>query len=327
MRQTFSTMYSQSISKAQRIGHRPTWHAILFLLIGNLLKRAFHPGSPSTSLRRFLEVNSLYIPNESICHSIEIELLFVATAKDFMTLPQSISCAVNSMRNYGVKKVSVIVPSSDVEACLTLTSDISSDISVIDEKSIVSENLIRMLEIKFGERSGWILQQLLKLLFVIKADVSGVMVVDSDTFLLKARDWLLEDGTQILTPTWEFNQPYYRNLNALGISEIDPKFTFVSHHMMMQPYILQGIFTKIGWNNASDVVNYLVSAQNSVSTSEYSIDYELYAQYMMNFFPGKVSLEKWSNLFYNTSQYVDYTKICDKFKGNFASVSLHKYQS
>ena len=315
--------------RSQRIGSNPGLLAASLLFSRNFLLKLTGSPTPRISIRRYLSSNK--IPYLSIRPGANrgksVEILLVATQKDFVTLPFAIEGAINSLGDSKLSRVCVIVPHRHLESCKSLVGNIHPTLSILDEETYLEKETFEMLSNSFGDRTGWALQQILKILHVSKSTSDAVLVVDADTVLLSERNWTDENGKQLLTPTWEFNLPYYRFLKELGIGNEAPKYTFVSHHMLMQPIIMNEILQFLNWSNKSALVNALLLRSDFNLASPFSIDYELYAQYFVNFHPDKIRLEKWANFgSYNESlKDIEIETILDSCKNQYASASFHKY--
>jgi hypothetical protein len=283
------------------------------------------------SLRRFLRANSLpAISAQSDQKLPEIEVLYVATEKDFEILKSTLPLTLDSLSNYRINSVTIVVPDNQFLALSRLLLEVDSPVNVVSESSLVSQIHINQLQATFGERYGWVLQQILKLLFVKKSSNVGVLVVDADTALLTKRTWIDSNYRQVLCPTWENHDPYYQFLEEHGIPVNPPEFTFVSHHMLFQPNVLNEILTLQGWDTTEKMINNLLTSATAEENSPFSIDYELYAQYLYLVHPEKVLLEKWANYEASprksTESIAEHAKrISSRSLGKYASVSFHSY--
>ena len=260
--------------------------------------------------------------------NLKIELLFVATRKDLETFPLAALYAFQSVIGSEVQQISVITPKIDVRLFKDVINSGTLPINVIDEESIVNNATILELKEIYSKRFGWVLQQIIKLRFVENSKADGVLVVDSDTVLLMQRNWLDCGGRQILTPTWEFHRPYYHFLNSLNICSQDPAYTFVPHHMLMQPRIVSELISQLHWERDQDILNSIKSVNLPGENSPFSIDYELYAQYMFNNYPELLSLEKWANLSIARSKQgfdSQIKKLLPNVEKRSASLSFHSY--
>ena len=309
------------------INSRPGIFFLIMAALWNLTcifgSRSFFPAL------RFLRANRLssvdYCLNSSTVNQIDI--LFVAAGSDIKMLSYSIPAAIKSIRG-GVTnpKITVIVPSSDLPRCTELIGS-GFNIKISCEDDYINASARIVLRDKFTTRFGWTLQQLLKIEFLLQSDASGVLVVDADTLLLNSRNWLHPDGRQILTPSGEFHKSYYQFLNKFGVSTKKPKFTFVPHHMLLQPKYVREIMKVTGWDNINNLINTLSEFQFQDMDSPFSIDYEAYAQYMMNNHPDKIILSKWSNIAVKREENLEkqIPALAEKFSNNYHSISFHAY--
>jgi hypothetical protein len=301
----------------------------LFIIIRILV--LFNKSKTLLDLERFFKVNRLKIPKiHAVPNSATLELLYVATMKDFEILALTIPTTLDSMSNFRISRVSIIVPDEQVETLRSSIPKLPVEIVLILESSLISDVQAQELKEHFDNRYGWVLQQVLKILFVSQSDSDGVMVVDADTALLSQRNWLDLNGKQVLTPTWEFHPPYYKFLEDHNLIEGIPGSTFVSHHMIFQPHVMNEIFVFLGWSTNLDIIKSLTSLSLEQENSPFSIDYELYAQYLYRFYPEKVSLEKWGNLEslrkLKDGSVEDFVRrVIINSQGKYASVSFHSY--
>ncbi len=224
-----------------------------------------------------------------------IELVVVSTAKDFDILYQSVTFALKAKSHYRSGGVRIIVPSRDVEECKLLFHSYSEDVMVIDEASVISTAQFALLTASFGARDTWVLQQLLKVEAVVSSKSDAVLILDSDTVLLRRRAWFDGNGRQILMPSSEYNPPYYEFLNKLIMSPVIPEYSFVTHHMIMQPALLRQILTQIGLGDLDKLIEYCRKNSDLSVQSPLCIEYELYGQSLFYGKPDKFFISPWAN--------------------------------
>lgn len=229
-------------------------------------------------------------------HEKTIELVFVSTRKDFDILVNSLSFAVKALSQYQISQIRIIVPANDFNDCAQLFLDSALPIRVIDETTLVSNLQFQLLTKTFSNRNTWVLQQLLKVQAVRTSKSESVLILDSDTILLRPRPWFDNTGKQILMPSYEFNPYYYDFLHTLGLSNRIPEHTFISHHMLMQPDIFNRILREIHLENFEDFINYCCTKADISVQSPLCIEYELYGQYLNNNLPESRFLSRWSNI-------------------------------
>jgi len=257
-----------------------------------------------------------------------IELVLVSTSKDFDILPYSIDFAIKALSKYQLHGVQIIVPERDLELCRDLPLPNHLKVSVVNENDLVSTSQFGKLTKFFEHRNTWVLQQLLKVAVVQKSQADAVLILDSDTILLRARPWFSTSGSQILMPSYEFNPYYYEFLNSLGISERIPENTFISHHMIMQPRILNRILNNVGLAEKDALIDYICEKSNRNVQSPICIEYELYGQSLIKSDTGEFFFERWANL----SVSKRHSKIFFKFPGIkvflglfYNSISFHSW--
>lgn len=273
------------------------------------------------SYKRFFDTNRLR-RHRSIDYSITypaLDVVIVAHLKDFNILPFSLRAAIKHTRHHPDSTFTVIVPDKDAPFCQSLLNSESIGATVLSESNFFSESELSIIKGAFGERAGWVIQQLLKIRFVLSTKSLATIVIDADTILQIDRLWVDQFGVQLLTPTWEHHEAYYSFLNRYGFELKKPEYTFVSHHMVLQRSILVEALSAVGLLDREEQIMKLVDSSTANEISPFSIDYELYAQYLYRNYPSFVYLERWANLSIQMLQ-------SDKVSG-YASVSIHSYNS
>jgi hypothetical protein len=244
---------------------------------------------------RYLKCNLFYeVPKIQNMINVEIEILFVTAGKDSEILPHAISGAIRSTHNYRVRSITIICPKADLLIVKQNIQSIDYPFLVIPEDEIIEDNFVDQLRDLFGSRFGWVLQQLLKINFVKKSGAAGVLIIDSDTILSKPRLWLDSDRTQVLMPTWERHTPYFDFLRINNFCVQQDSFSHISHHMLVQPDILREMLSRYKLNDLDTFIQIFSACPPDVH-SPFSIDYEMYAQYLITHYPHLVRYEKWAN--------------------------------
>jgi hypothetical protein len=280
-------------------------------------------------VRRFIQANRLP-PEPSSCLSAvnkSVGVLFVTAGKDLEMLPWSIPFAVKSLRTLSsTVKISVVVPTVDMKHCKELLENLPG-VEIVSEDSFIKKDVVEALKMRFQERFGWVLQQFLKVAFVLESNLDAILVVDADTVLLDERNWILDNGNQILTPSDEFNLSYYEFLSSIGLCEMNPEYTFVSHHMLMQPKYLRLAFEQAGKSFPDEILELVLNHDFKNPSSPFCIEYEVYGQYLFTHHRDRVELLKWANLGIprQTNLADQIEKEVQKNTGRFSSLSFHTY--
>jgi hypothetical protein len=148
-------------------------------------------------------------------------------------------------------------------------------------------------------RTGWYLQQLLKLYssFYIKDILERYLVVDSDTFFLKQTTFIDDNNIPLYAFGTENNTPYFDHM-----SRLDPSFTKVKsisgicHHMFFEKKYIQEIFDIVEKKNNEPFWITFIKLVNNTEQSGAS-EYELYFNYMLKNHPDKIKIRelRWKN--------------------------------
>lgn len=280
---------------------------------------------------RFIEVNRLpsstTVAKEGQLPAISV--LIACAPKDFPLLSFCLNGVLQSSANL-ISSVSLIIPDHVAQEVAGAVSEFSTqvELQVIPESEVVRPDTILLLKSSFGSRYGWALQQVLRNRFIARHAVRPTLIVDADTVLCQSRAWLTDDGIQLMTPTWEFHRPYYTFLNSLIGSGTDPRYTFVPHHMLIQPEFFSWTLQRAGIMDESDLVKLVISQARSAEKSAFCVIYELYAQSLLKFSPGSMSLERWSNRFIKLSENEPSTigsMVKESSSLGYSSVSLHSW--
>lgn len=258
----------------------------------------------------------------------DIELVIVATQKDFKILGDSIKAALRSSVNR-IKLLSIVVPPQDILICKHLMENLNIEINylVINENDIINQNLRKVIKESSDNRYGWLIQQFIKINLALTSQSEGVLVLDADTLLLGRNIWLDQDGNQKLVVANYKYQPYFDFLRDLGFLVIKPKFSFVTHHMLFQPNIMKSILKFLGCESFESFVYKVLEAKNNNKVESLSIDFELYGQFALNTFSQKMRLARFCNLSLSFSE-VNRNEIffnVDKYSKEYNSISFHSW--
>jgi hypothetical protein len=281
------------------------------------------------SLKRYFYSNRCKITNNLSEFDLpKIEILMVSKKEDFSVLRESLESAFNMSYN-PVTKISIILPDVEVETCKEYfkESKLFQEINYIPEKAIVSSEVIDLINKNRPDKFGWILQQVLVASYIMNAKSEFILVVDADTVILRPKIWVDRHSTQLLMPTQELHQPYYNFLRASSDVYINPKNSFMSHHLLIQSKIFCEIF-EIFNGSILFALQKAFAFSSSTEQSPFDLKYEIYSQYLLLKYPEKIELTKWGNLSLPRSQLNSFIS-SDELKNNltkrYNSVSFHSW--
>lgn len=268
------------------------------------------------------------------CEEVQpFEVVYVSANKDFTVLGVSLRRILKLYTPKEVPLIRVIVPAVDYESCLTLIGDTNyfprdRSIDVISEEKYFEKSTVSLIKNKIPERFGWVIQQFLKLEAVLESKENNVLIIDSDTILTQKREFVFKNKKQLLLPSDEFNIDYYRNLQMLFGLKTSSKYSFVSHHLLFQKDVLAEILQNSKCQSIDDFAVKVLSESELTSSSPFSVDYELYSQFLLSNYPQRVQLSRWGNLSLRRSDF--FLKLADTKLINilglfFFSISLHSW--
>jgi hypothetical protein len=280
-------------------------------------------------LLKFIDVNSIAFENSIILIDSEIQVVVVVTVKDIDVLPFAIEASAMTLSNFTKISFTIICPQKEKAAIELALPDISHEIEIISDESLINEDNMVKIKAFFEDRAGWVIQQILKNEYARNSKQKYILFLDSDTIILRQRNWINSVGEQLLMPTEESHQPYYDFLSRFGIPS-NRNFSFVSHHMLIQPSFLREIFCELKIDNLEQFIERIISCTSKSSNSPFCIDYEMYAQYMLVNHPEKIYFGKWSNLSYPRRKIMKVNRIESRIQligRDFASMSLHSWSN
>lgn len=258
----------------------------------------------------------------------EIEVLIVAHNKDYARLGSAIKSLAKYSRN-SISKVTLIVQnkhqftSEMFEKLESILKEKSSELIVLDEKEYLTSSTFNKIKVNYPNNHGWMLQQLLKCLYVAEAKSPFVLVWDADTILCCRTTWVNSREISEIFPSWHkpFGLGLKRFDRIMVLQENAERYSFTSHHLLMSPRVLNFIVEKISGSNRERLIESLL-----YELSRYG-EYDYYAKFALENFSHVHRLAKWSNLsvdFYGRGNLshleLVVIKLCSYF---FKTISVH----
>ena len=301
------------------------WH--LFRVLPTLIRRG---PSACQEFIRFVRSNQFdEVSWDERDNLPSIEILLAAIEKDFWLLPYSLKLAVQNSLN-PVIKITIITQDHSLAQCRDTLEriDLGVPIEVLSEDQQLKESFRALVRDAFRDRYGWALQQFLTVNYIINSKNRGVLAINADTLILKKQAWLTESH-QVLMVSSEFHPPYYEILTKLGLPCKNPKFTFVTHHMMFIPQKFQSILMRLEIIDLDDLLLKTLQALRDSKDKSICVEFELYAQGLLRWFPESIKLTRFGNLGISakenkSGQNLDILINSDNFSG-YNSLSIHSW--
>jgi hypothetical protein len=277
---------------------------------------------PKSDIRRKFFQNNLPVEKYDLC------LIIAATSKDFSLLPMCIRYLIEATESFKKRQLTLVVPSKSLGEIPVLHFSDEIEIKILTDEEVLGENLINKIKNKFGQRSGWVIQQFVKLQVVHLSTSKLSMILDADTFLINSRKFFDEEKIiQTLFPSMEYHKPYYDFLIKIRAIDRLPEYSFVTHHILIQKDIFRDLFRHIGILDPQSLAKKVLGMDwQEHNSSPFSLDYELYAQYLYDKYPSRFVLSRWSNYeIPNFSSLQDIQNRISSLKKRYASMSAHSY--
>lgn len=214
-----------------------------------------------------------------------IDVLVPAHPKDLRTLPYAVAAAPHGTAN-PIRRVALVVPDAAVDE---IARNVPRHCQVQPEGELLGELQPWLREQVPPQWRGWVLQQCLKLLWVMRNDVP-TLVLDADTILLTPRIWALSDGRQLLCVSAERHAEYVRHASSCWeLTSAAQAVSYVTHHQLMQPEVVRTMFP-----------DGLASIQRWIEQADFSrpsalSEYHCYGAWLRTHQPDRVVLGRFGN--------------------------------
>lgn len=257
--------------------------------------------------------------------------LWVVRPKDFSLLPHSLKAVIQHSLN-PLSHVTVISPDSvgAREALAGVMEKIASSTSVVfhTDEDYLDPVSVDLLDSHFGSSAGWAKQQIIKTLAVARDGPNPTLIMDSDTVLLQDKVWLFPDSRQLMYSRAFCNPDYFTFLNAWGYEQVDTTKSFVTHHQIVNSNrTKEALQQRLGGADPANLTRAVITAATTLDLTRFSLDYELYGQFMNAHHRSELVMDKYSNSDLPRPQgdrAVQELIASLRAKGDFNSASFHR---
>jgi hypothetical protein len=250
---------------------------------------------------------------------VELDVIIPAVEKDLATLPHTIE-GVRRNLMHPIRNVIVVAPESSKirELCRRLNVDFT------DEKTVAPVSKDEIQYVVDGiDRSGWLLQQLIKLNADKIAITENFLVLDADTVLIKPQR-LETRGRSVLMVSDEHHRPYYETYEKLFGYPPHSLLSFVCHYMIFNKQILMPLREAIQKRTQRPWARAIVESIDKNEASSFS-EYETYGNFLCEISPRKVVLRYSNNRRLAPMEVWDISRYSAK-ADRFVSLSFHMYE-
>jgi hypothetical protein len=241
-----------------------------------------------------------------------LTVMIPCSSKDFLILPIVIQAARSNIRN-PILEIVVVTP--EVE----LVPKNLGSIKIISDYHFLGQPKVKKLLADLKMDSGWIKQQLIKILFCLQSTESNILILDADTILTKPKLYV-SGNKQILSFAYEYHLPYIQHLKSFLPLVHDFGLTFVTHHQLWQKDIVNDIWS-------GDRLNDWLQSMDKNQLSPIS-EYNTYGLYAYNFSQDRIRLSRFANEQFSRKMLEEAIPELDKVSSlfpNSCSISIHSY--
>jgi hypothetical protein len=214
--------------------------------------------------------------------AVAVEVVIPAVEKDLEALPYAIE-GVRKNLQHPIKRIWVVAPD-----CTTIRQVCEqSEVCFLEETKVAPLRRDDILYMVAGkDRSGWLLQQLIKLNSDCIVETEHFLVLDADTVLIKPCR-LEVDGRTVLFAADEYHRPYYEAYERLIGKKPGSLLSFVCHYMLFERSVLARLRDAIERRSGKPWAAAIAAAIDRNEASGFS-EYETYGNFYYELSTGNI---------------------------------------
>ncbi len=211
------------------------------------------------------------------------DILIVSHKKDFNKIKYVVEYAEKNLD--GFETIHLILTNHEFLELNIVQSKTTRPIVVHDESDVVKLDFNKVCY-----RPTWIYQILLKMFQnVTKND--NFLVIESDGIINKKLSFFEDNKTILYLGRDAYHQPYFNYNNILNIPDRYP-YSLISEVMMYDKQMIKKLLEHCKCENVEEFVDKYI--YNNLSDKSYPADYELYGNFLYNFYPDDIKFEKYN---------------------------------
>ena len=213
--------------------------------------------------------NNFYIKKKILIYLILLNFFIFGNFNKFLKRNHKISLVVpiisrdfhkiyNNLRFYinfidGINNI-IFIGNEEINKLIKeKKSSLSFPIIFINEKILIDANKVKQL-IKINNqyavrRSGWYIQQFLKMIYCRLCHNKFYLIWDGDTIPIKKVKMFSNDGKPFFDVKTEYHNPYFFTLKKI-FPELGKKYnySFISEHMIINTKLMKNMIKRIAFN-------------------------------------------------------------------------------
>lgn len=229
---------------------------------------------------------------------------------------------------FGINNL-VFIGNEKVEKLMNEYHSIFEKTKFINEKSLIDVDRIKKLIEKRNQkaikRSGWYIQQFLKMQYCKLCKDKYYLIWDCDTIPIKKVNMFSNDRKPYFDVKEEYNKPYFITMEKL-LPELGKKYnySFISEHMLIRTKIMKKLINRIDNNINICGDKWYEKIINSINIDDLPksgfSEFETYGTFVNVHYNDSYKIRKWKSLrdgkyYYNPKffSFKDGQNISDKF--------------
>jgi len=190
--------------------------------------------------------------NEFLYNEIDkMSLIIPIIAKDFYKISYNFEFYINFIE--GIKNVIFIGNEEIANLIKEMKSSLKFPIKFINENNLLDIDKIKQLIKNRNEtaviRSGWYIQQFLKMIYCNICQDKYYLIWDSDTIPIKKVKMFENNGKPIFDFKAEYHEPYFITMkNIFPELEKKSRYSFISEHMIINTKLMKNMINRISGN-------------------------------------------------------------------------------
>jgi len=211
------------------------------------------------------------------------DIVIVSHKKDFNKIKYVVEYAERNLTDF--ETIHLILTNHDFLEYDKIQSKTTRPVIIHNEQDVVELDFSKVCY-----RPTWIYQILLKMFQnVTKND--NFLIIESDGVINKKLSFF-EDGKTILyLGRYQNHQPYFNYNEMLNIKKRYP-YSLISEVMMYDKNKIKKLLEHCGCESREEFIDKYI--YNRLSDTSYPADYELYGNFLYNFYPDSIKFEKYN---------------------------------
>ena len=266
----------------------------------------------------------------------KISLVVPILSRDFHKIYNNLRFYFNFID--GIKNIIFIGNEAINKLIKEKKSSLSFPIIFINEKLLLDVNKIKQLiklKNKYAvRRSGWYIQQFLKMIYYRFCHNKFYLIWDSDTIPIKEVKMFSSDGKPIFDVKTEYHKPYFITLNKI-FPELGKKYnySFISEHMLINTKLMKNMIRRIAFNKNLIGNTWYEKIINCINIKDLRksgfSEFETYGTFVKEYYKQIYDIRHWKSLrlkngnrilYFNSNFFTDIKNISK----NYNAISFEK---